>query len=217
MENRHIPISLALASGFALLAAVPAQAADFDQAVMMKWATVTEINYSVVGVYDGPHTRLFTGKAAAADEAAVEDRIEIELRWDQTTAQLVGEPTFKNYQSEVIDPRNGEPKCAPPKLTSPYEHFTMEKLENGPGGIASLTGTRGYAGGSIATFCQSAFVTVPAKDVSEQMDLFIPNAMILAMPATGSEHIVSIDAASSTIVTNDGKGWTWTFKLTPAS
>ena len=207
---------LATAGAVALLATVPAQGADIDQSVMMKWATVTQINYAIRGEYDGPHTRIVNGGGGVADEAAVKDRVEIDLRWDQTTAQLVGEPTFKNYKSDVVNPRNAEPKCAPPVLSSPYEHFTIEKVENGLGGALQMIGTRNYAAASVTTFCTGARVAVPAKAVREPTDFVLPGAMLLAMPAAVQGNIVSIDAKSSTIVTKDGKGWTWTFKLTPA-
>jgi hypothetical protein len=207
----------ALAGIAALSAAVPSHGAEFDQAVMMKWATVKQINYAIVGVYDGPHTRIVSGGGGVADEAQVTDRVEINVRWDQTTAQLVGKPTFKNFTSDVKYPRNAEAKCAPPVLKSPYEHFTFEKMENGLGGALQMTSVRSYAEAQVATFCTGARVTVPAKDVREPADFALPGAMILAMPAVGQGGIVSIDAKTGTIVKKDDQGWTWTFKLSPAN
>jgi len=215
---RCVPVLPALAGtvAVALIALAPASAAEIDQGVMMKWATVTQINYAVTGVYDGPHTRLFTGGGGVADEGAVKDRVEISLRWDQTTAQLVGVPTFKNFKSDVIGVRNAEPKCAPPVLNTPYEHFTLDKVENGLSGALKITSTRTFAGGDVATFCKSARVRVVGKAVQEPSDLVLPGAMLLAMPSAASGNLVSVDAKSGTIVTTDGRGWTWTFKLTPA-
>jgi hypothetical protein len=40
--------------------------------------------------------------------------------------------------------------------------------------------------------------------------------MLLAMPAGSQGPNVTVNPTASTIVTKDGKGWTWTFKLTPA-
>jgi hypothetical protein len=216
MNSRPICMKLLAAGAFAALGAAPATSAEIDQAVMMKWATVVQINYAIVGEYDGPHTRIVTGGGGVADEAAVKDRVEIDLRWDQTTAQLVGTPTFKNFKSDVVNPRNAEPKCAPPVLTSPYEHYTIEKLENGLGGALQMTAARSYAGASVTTFCTGARVTVPAKVVREPTDFVVPGAMLLAMPAGSQGPNVTVNPTASTIVTKDGKGWTWTFKLTPA-
>jgi hypothetical protein len=212
---RHSLLS-ALTAATALAAGAPSQGAELDQATLMKWATVTQINYAIEGVYDGPHTRIATGGGGVADEAAVKDRVEINLVWDQTTAQLVGTPTFKNFASDVRNPRNAEPKCAPPVLTSPYEHFTFERLENGLGGALMMTSVRGYAETQVATVCTGARVTVPAKNVRGEEDFVVPGAMILAMPAAGQANIVSINAKTSTIVTKGREGWTWTFKLSPA-
>ena len=170
----------------------------------------------IVGVYDGPHTRIANGGGGVADEAQVTDRVEINLRWDQTTAQLAGKPTFKNFTSDLKYPRNAEVKCAPPVLKGPYEHFTLEKLENGLGGALTITSVRSYAETQVATFCAGARVTIPAKEVREPADFVVPGAMILAMPAVGQGGIVSIDAKAGTIVRKDDHGWTWTFKLTPA-
>jgi hypothetical protein len=208
--------TLAGAAIAALVALVPASAAEIDQGVMMKWATVTQINYAITGVYDGPHTRLFTGGGGVADEGGVKDRVEIALRWDQTTAQLVGVPRFKNFKTDVISVRNAEPKCAPPVLNTPYEHFTLDKVEDGLGGALKTTSTRTFAGGDVATFCTGARVRVVGKAVQEPSDLVLPGAMLLAMPSAASGNLVSVDAKTSTIVTTDGKGWTWTFKLSPA-
>jgi len=206
----------ALAGVAALCAAVPSHGAEFDQAVMMKWATVVQIDYAIVGVYDGPQTRIVTGGGGVADEAQVTDRVEIDVRWDQTTAQLVGKPAFKNFTSDLKYPRNAEAKCAPPVLKSPYEHATLEKIENGLGGALRMTSVRRYAEAQVATFCTGARVTVPAKDVREPADFVLPGAMILAMPAVGQGGIVSVDAKTATIVRKDDQGWTWTFKLSPA-
>jgi hypothetical protein len=208
--------TLSAAAFAALVAITPASAAEIDQGVMMKWATVTQINYAITGVYDGPHTRLFTGGGGVADEGGVKDRVEIALRWDQTTAQLVGVPTFKNFKSDVINVRNAEPKCAPPVLNTPYEHFTLDKVENGLSGALKMTSTRTFAGGDVVTFCTSARVRVVGKTVQEPSELVLPGAMLLAMPSAASGNLVSVDSKSSTIVTTDGEGWTWTFKLSPA-
>lgn len=194
----------------------PVSAAEIDQGVMMKWATVTQINYAITGLYDGPHTRLFSGGGGVADEGGVKDRVEIALRWDQTTAQLVGVPTFKNFKSDVINVRNEEPKCAPPVLNTPYEHFTLDKVENGLSGALKITSTRTFASGDVATFCTGARVRVVGKAAQEPSDLVLPGAMLLAMPSAAGGNLVSVDAKSGTIVTTDGEGWTWTFRLTPA-
>ena len=208
--------ALRAAGALALLAAVPADAADIDQSVMMKWATVVVVNYAIVGVYDGPHTRIANGGGGVADEAQVTDRVEINVRWDQTTAQLAGKPTFKNFTSDLKYPRNAEAKCAPPVLKGPYEHFTLEKLENGLGGALTMTSVRNYAETQVTTFCTGARVTIPAKEVRTPEDLVLHGAMILAMPAVGQGGITSIDAKTGTIVRKDDQGWTWTFKLTAA-
>lgn len=216
MRSFQLPLSRIGGAALLLLACGPARSAEIDQGVMMKWATVTQINYAITGVYDGPHTRLFTGGGGVADEGAVKDRVEIALRWDQTTALLVGVPTFKNFKSDVTSLRNAEPKCAPPVLNTPYEHFTLDKVEEGLGGALKITSTRTFASGDVATFCKSARVRVVGKAVQEPSELVLPGAMLLAMPAATSGNLVSVDAKSGTIVTTDGKGWLWTFKLTPA-
>ena len=208
MRSKPCLPTLACATFSALVAIAPASAAEIDQGVMMKWATVAQINYAITGVYDGPHTHLFTGGGGVADEGGVNDRVEIALRWDQTTAQLVGVPTFKNFKSDVVNVRNAEPKCAPPVLNTPYEHFTLDKVEGGLGGALTITSTRTYAGGDVATFCKSARVRVVGKTVQEPSELVLPGAMLLAMPSSASGNLVSVDAKTSTIVTTDGTGWT---------
>jgi hypothetical protein len=196
---------VALALAAALLAAAPASA-QFDQAEMMKWASVTQVKYTIVGQFEG-HDLMIVDEGGGY--ANVKDRAEIELVWDQTTAKLVGQATFKNFPSEVAGVRDFEKTCSPPILNSAYEHFTIDKFDESQGG-PTLTSTRTYAAADSAQSCTGGRQQIAAKQVQEAKPYVLPQPVLLAISQTSPG--ISVDPKSSTITVKQD-GWTWTHKL----
>ncbi len=199
--------SIALALAAAMLAAAPA-AAQFDQAEMMKWASVTQVKYTIVGQFEGPDMMIVDEGGGYAN---VKDRAEIELVWDQTTAKIVGQPTFKNFATQVSDVRDFEKTCTPPILSSPYEHFTIDKFDDSLG-APTLTSTRTYAAADSAQSCTGARQLIAAKQVQEVKPYVLPQPVLLAVPQASKD--MSVDPKNSTITVKKD-GWTWTHKLSP--
>lgn len=211
MRNRAKVAALALAA--AMLATAPA-GAQFDQGELMKWASVIQVRYAIVGQFEGADTMIVDGNFGGGGYATVKDRAEIGLVWDQTTAQLVGKPTIRNFVSEVQNVRSFERKCNPPTLTGPYEQLTIDKIENGPGGALQMTAVRTYAAANAVQSCTGGRVAAPAKQIQEVLELALPAPTLLALAPESVPANMTVDRkASSMTVKKDN--WTWTYKLSP--
>jgi len=212
MTNRQIH-NRAKALAFALAIIMPALAQageQIDQAVLMKWVSVVQVKYTIVGRFEGPDTMIVDEGGGYAD---VKDRVEIELVWDQTTAKLVGQPVFKNFPTEVSNVRDFEKTCRAPILSSAYEHYTIEKFDDSQG-APSITSTRTYAAADSAQSCTGGRQLIPAKKVQDVNMYLLPQPIQLAVPQASQDSNVTVDPKTSTIVLKKD-GWTWTHTLTP--
>ena len=195
---------------FAVLCITMPAAAQMKMDVMQKWMTVTVVHYAVVGEYSADTLIVNAGTSGYAE---VKDRVEINFDWDQTEAKLVGEPTFKNFASEMGALRNGAEGCQVPTLDGPYEHFTLQSVKQGMSAQLALTAQRNYPAAGMPRDCTGGPESVPAKSEELNEELTVPGTMILAMEMeAGGNPTISPDG-NSLIFTD--KGWTWTYTLTP--
>lgn len=212
MNIRHI-CDRARTIAFALAIAMPATARageQIDQAELMKWVSVTQVKYAIVGEFEG-HDRMIVDKHGGY--ASVKDRAEIDLVWDQTTAKVVGQPTIRNFATEVSDLRNFEKTCTTPILSSAYEHITIEEFGRSPNSLG-MKSTRTYAAADSDECTGGGPQFIPAKQVEEVTQYLLPQSIQLAVPQESQDSSVSVDKKTSTI-TLKKDGWTWTHKLSP--
>jgi hypothetical protein len=208
LKNIRLPTRAACAAA-AFFAVAPA-AAQLNMELMQKWAAVTVVRYTVVGQYAGDTMII---NAGTSGYAMVKDRIEIVFDWDQSTGTLVGEPTLKNFPSDLGEPRNGAQNCRPPKLNGSYEHATVLALKDRLGGQIEMSLKRDFPAAEMPTACTGGAQAVPARSVMRNEELVVPGTMILAMPASGGgEQTVTPDGKSIVYV---DRGWTWTYTPTP--
>lgn len=193
----------------AVLAGQPA-AAQFDQAVLMKWAMATKVRYDVAGVFHSPKV-LIIGDGGDAD---VTDRVEMSFVYDQTGEGMVGTANVKDYPSVTTKIRTREKGCDAPNVSDPYEHHTIRKVENGLGGYLHITSVVKFAGGDAPALCAGARVKIASKTEESVDQFFVPAATLLALPSDPGNSTLVVDPKTDTIVSKDG-GWTWTYKLTP--
>ena len=201
--------AIALAAAAALLCAHPTHAQDMDMDTMMRWASVQRVKYRIVGAFDAQTS--VTANSQGLGE--VKDRVVINLVWDQTTAQLVGTPTFENSPTTVGKLSDREPKCVPPVLSGTYEHFDLMKVTPGIGATIVLEAKRSFPDAKTSKVCSSLEAS-PRKTGDAREELVIPATTILGMPvASGAEAIVR--SADRKSMTWKRQGWTWTFTPSP--
>lgn len=181
--------------------------AQFDQAILMKWAGVQKVRYQVVGEFSDAKTMIIEG-----GYAAVKDRVELEFVFDQTGGGLLGAAKVTNHPSTVADIRDYGSNCDAPSISDPYEHATVTKAENGYGGELHLTTVRKLAGGAVSVQCTGGRKQVAAAAKEEVTQLGVPAPGLLALPKEELDESLQVFPRTDTIVVKDG-GWTWTFKL----
>lgn len=172
----------------------------------------TVIHWSVVGDFAGEVLVLNAGTngwAPATDH--------VEFAYDFTlegNTGLTGTPTFSNFPSTMGALRNGAEGCRAPTITPPpYEHWTIEKIEQGLGGTVAVTVRTDYPEGQVPVACTGGNQRSPARVQTNQVDLAIPSVALLTMgdlPA-GMGYRLSSDRRSL-IVEQNG----WTFVYTPS-
>jgi hypothetical protein len=211
-QNRRLAASAAGAIAVGALIAAPA-AAEFDQALMMKWASVTVVHFEVAGDFAGDVSVV---QAATNGIAHITDHVDISFDYDQTTAQLVGTPVIRNQKSVVSALRNGADGCAPPTLEGAYEQATVDSIATGYSGQPELIVTTDYPAAQMPFNCTSAFQAVKARKKTDHVDFVVPGVMILAMgdEADSAEIKVAKDRKSFTVTRG---GWTYVYTPTPAA
>jgi len=201
------------AAGAIVASLAGSAAAQFDQAIVMKWADVAKVRYQVVGEYHDPNTLVISG--GTNGYADVRDRAELDFIYDQTGGGLVGPARFQDHPSRVTGLRNGAKGCAAPTIKDPYEHFTILKVENQPGSGLMLTTVRKLAAGQVPAVCTGAPQSHPGRMKEEQVQLTVPSPSLLGLSEKDSDASLRAFPKTDTIVVRDG-GWTWTYKLTAA-
>lgn len=179
-----------------------------DMEAMMKWSSAKIIRYQITGIYkDSPGVS--SDRAGRGD---VSDRVEIVLKWDLAQSKMVGTPTIKNSPSTVTNLRDAEPKCLPPIMKGPYEHFELLSLKEGMGGALEMQVKTTYPVVEVAQSCRASRKTVPAKVNQRPEEFVVPSPVMFAMPLPKSDSLSATPDKKSFIIKKSG--WTWT--VTPS-
>jgi hypothetical protein len=184
--------------------------AQFNQELMMKWAAVSVIHYSVVGDYEGEDMVVRGGTNGLAH---VTDHVEIGFDFDQTEAKLIGTPVIKDFPSTMGAIRNGADGCLPPTLSGTYEHSTIESLEPGLAGQLAMTVRTDYPAATMMLVCTSGKQAVDAHSEVQHEEFFVPGVMILAMPGEQSSDMTISEDGKSIVIKRHG--WTYVYTPTP--
>lgn len=173
-----------------------------------KWSEGKDglVYYHIVGMYKG--TPNVIGGSDWIGRADVTDRVDIDLAWKLDEAMLVGTPRFKNYKSEVVKVRNGEPKCTPPVLKGEFEFFDLTGIKQGLSGTLEMKVQTKYPAVSVAQVCTGASVVVPASIVEQPEQLIVLSPVALSGVGKGPNVRVSADKKS---MSTSSAGWTWTY------
>ena len=109
--------------------------------------------------------------------------------------------------------RNGAEGCRAPTVTPPlYEHWTIEKIEEGLGGTVALTVRTNFPEGQVPLACTSGNQASPARVTTTQVDLPIPSIALLMMGDQLSGD-VQLSADKRSIIYKSGG---WTYGYTPS-
>lgn len=193
-------------------AALDAQPAAQSASGLQELLEATVIHWSVVGDFAGDVLVLNAGTngyAPATDH--------VEFAYDFTlegNTGLTGTPTFTNFPSTMGPLRNGAEGCRAPTTTPPsYEHWTIEKIEEGLGGAVALTVRTDYPEGQVPVACTGGNQRSPAHVQTSHVELAIPSIALLTMGDLPAEvgYQLSSDRRSL-IVEQDG----WTYVYTPS-
>jgi hypothetical protein len=165
------------------------------------------VHYHIVGMYKGRPNVL--GGSNWIGLADVTDRVDIDLDWKLDESKLVGTPSFHNYKSSVGALSGYEPKCSPPTISGPYEHFDLTGIKQGLSGQLNLLSTTSHPPGKAIQDCTGSPVAVPASVVRDQTD-FVVASPVLFGTAASSKGQVRVSADRKSLITSKG-GWTWTY------
>ncbi len=208
------PAADAAPAPFAPLAAsLPAVAASSEPAgqatsSVQDLMAATVIHWSVVGDFEGDALILNVGTNGYAP---VTDHVAFAYDFTlEGNTGLAGTPTFANFPSTMGALRNGAEGCrAPTSAPPPYEHWTIEKIEEGLGGTVALTVRTNFPEGQVPVACTGGNQASPAHATTTQVDLPIPSIAYLMMgdQLTGD---VQLSKDKHSIIYKSG-GWTYAF------
>lgn len=189
--------------GVALLCAVPAYA-QFDSQAFERWGSEEVLKYTVVANFEGT-TAVVIGGNGYAD---VKDRFEIEFRWNQYQAQLVGEPVIRNYPAEIAN-IHGPDGCDTPSLTGPYDLATVTAAAPGYSADLHLT-VRTELAPAIAPINCIGKTAPTAGEKSEDTVPFPVHG--IAMWGLPKGTMPNISASGDSLTVRDGN-WTYVYTL----
>jgi len=192
----------------AMLVAAPANA-QMNHAVMLEWSGVQVVHYSVVGDYEG---EALVVNAGTSGFAPVKDHVEIAFDYDMTKGTLVGPAKFKDAATQMGALRNGAKGCRPPTISSPYEHSTIESLQDGLSGQLAMMVRTDYPAAQMTVACTGGNQAVAAHTDLQHEDFFVPGIMMLAMGDALTGDVTVSKDASFFIVKRGG----WTYIYTPS-
>jgi hypothetical protein len=225
LASAALLLALAIASSFAAAQDMTPEQRAFveqmmrqqgiDPAVLEQAAAAQRFDdvtrYRVVGVYQ-------TKTNVSADPnwmafADVGDRVELNFAWKLSEGQLVGTPALQNHAATLANPRNPEPKCAPPKVDGRYEQ-DLRIAKQGIGANLELQFEVAHPAVQAPQFCTGAPKAIAARRVGRRIDLPVPAPTLLSMnlPASGDVRVSS--DKKSLIYAREG--WTWTYTPVPA-
>jgi hypothetical protein len=163
------------------------------------------VHYHIVGVYKSAPDVI--GDVNWIGYADVTDRVEFDMDWKLDEATLVGVPSVRNFKSAVANLRNWEPKCRPPTLQGPYEHYELLAVRQGLGGALQLQVQTSYPAATVIQNCTGSGKAVPAS-VARRPEELVVLSPVLFDSARGGAVRVSTDRKS--LISSQG-GWTWTY------
>ena len=172
--------------------------------------TATVIHWSAVGDYAGDVMVLDAGTNGYAP---VTDHVEFAYDFTlEGNTGLTGTPTFKNFPSTTGALRNGAEGCRAPTISgAPYEHWTIEKIEQGIGGAVALTVRSDFPEGQVPVACTGGNQPSPARAKATHVELPIPSVSFFMMGDQLTGDIQLSADKRSIIHKRDG----WTFVYTP--
>lgn len=171
--------------------------------------SATVIRWSAVGDFTGDVQILDAGTTGSAP---VTDHVEFAYDFTlEGNTGLVGTPTFTNFPSTMGALRNGAEGCRAPTVSgSPYEHWTIENIENGLGGAIALTIRTDYPEGQVPVACTGGDQPSPARTVTSHVEIPIPSVALLMMGDQLTGDAVQLSHDKRSIITKD-RGWTYTY------
>lgn len=202
LQKFHNPLGPALFGGV-LLFAVTGQA-QFDPGAFERWGSVEVLHYSVVATFDGTAPVVIGGNGYAD----VKDRFEIEFRWNQYQAQLVGEPVIRNYPAEFANV-HGPDGCDTPSLTGPYDLATVVAVAPGYSADLHLTVRNELAPAIAPVNCAGNTAPTAGEKSEETMPFPIHGIAMWGLPK-GSLPNMSASGDSLTVTEGD---WTYVYTL----
>jgi hypothetical protein len=192
--------------------AAPALAQQPDMAAMQKWMSAPNVTWHVTGKYEGDPSISSDSQGMAHVTDVVE--FDIKLAWIDGN-KIVGPAKIKNLPSVVTKPHDREPKCLAPELKGDFDYATLDSVTEGSASALHFKMTRTFPEVVVSQVCSSK-KTAPAKKVSAEYELFMPQPTMLAMGMSDKNLQVSPDKKSLTMKNAPGlDGWTWTLTPTP--
>lgn len=171
----------------------------------------TVIHWNVVGDFDDEVLIL---NASTGGYARVTDHVEFAYDFTlEGNGGLTGTPTFANFPSWMGALRNGADGCRAPTVSPPpYEHWTIEKIEQGIGAAVALTVRTNFPEGQVPVACTGGNQTSPSRVEVEHVELAIPGIALMMMgdQLTGN---IQLSKDKRSLVHKDGS---WTYVYTPS-
>lgn len=190
--------------GSALLMSVFPVHAQFNTEVLGKWGPVEVLKYKVLASFKGEAPVVIGNNGIAT----VSDRYEIEFRWNQYDAELVGEPLFRNFPAEYEN-LHGPDKCDTPKVTGTYDLATVVSVSPGYTADLHLTISNELAAAIAPVNCAGNTAPTPGQITEEILPLPIPGISMWAMPAGTAPNM---KASGDSLTVTDGD-WTYVYTL----
>jgi hypothetical protein len=137
----------------------------------------------------------------------------VKLNWLDGN-KMVGGAKIKNMPSVVSKLQDREPKCLAPTLKGQFDYATLDAVTEGLATALHFKMTRNFPDATVSQVC-SGSKSAPAKKVSAEYELFIPQPTFLALGMSDKNIQPSPDKKS--VIMRNASGlndWVWT--LTPS-
>lgn len=186
-------------------------APQIDMAAVQLWSNAKTVRYHVEGNFHA-WTPISTAWVMGQGDAV--DSIVLDFDWNARERMLHGTVTFADGETSVGGVRSSASECPAPVLKGDYEHITVAAITQDEDARLVLKGTRSYAALDAPLQCPASLklMAAPAATVEATEYLPVPDAMMLAVGATGDSK-VTVSADHKTFVVR-ANGWTWTYTPT---
>ena len=184
--------------------------AQIDPAAIAKWEQATIIHYEMVGEVNDPHVQIPPTDADLY--ADVYDRVTLSFDWDKSKNQFVGAPRFQNHAGRVSNITGMGEGCPTGTVNGPYEHFDVVEVKLMDGGAVELVGKRIRPETSVAESCGSGRRSYPGAEEPHTEYTAVPDPSMLAfagMLPAGSPITVTADG-KSLVMKAQNNNWVWT-------